>query len=140
MENKKPTTDTGKSVGDIIKERRLSAGISIDQLSLETKLKQDVIAAIEKGDYMKLPPFPYIRAFLITLCKHLKLNEKDLIENLYREMGLDNKKTESFEPEPITPSSTLSKGCNYVVCCCRFVGVLEAEKVKARSSCMSKSS
>ena len=54
MENKKPTTDAGKSVGDIIKETRLSAGITVEQLSLEIKLSQEIIVAIEKSSIGKI--------------------------------------------------------------------------------------
>ncbi|MBF0430900.1 MAG: helix-turn-helix domain-containing protein [Fibrobacteria bacterium] len=104
-ESKLPdSSDLNESLGKLLKAARESAGYTPESLSQEIRLNQDILIALETQQYDKLPPFPYIRAFLVTLCKHLKLNQVEILQKLNLEMGVKPEKIikeEDPAPKPI---------------------------------------
>ncbi|HDR05290.1 MAG TPA: helix-turn-helix domain-containing protein [Candidatus Marinimicrobia bacterium] len=67
-----------------VRERRQEKGLSIEDISKQTKINADIIRSIESGDFSRLPE-TYMRLFLKTYAKILDLEYKDLI----KEAGLE---------------------------------------------------
>ena len=83
--------------GQKLKEQRLTKGLTIDQVSKETKIKASYISAIEKGEYQKLPASTYIIGFVRNYAKYLGLNEQEILALFRREF--DEEKTFKILPE-----------------------------------------
>ncbi len=75
------------SVGIMLKKARISARIEADELCGKVRISREHLEALETGRYEKLPGDPYIRAFLVTLCKHLHLNSKEVLDKYISERG-----------------------------------------------------
>ncbi|MGC8972243.1 MAG: helix-turn-helix domain-containing protein [bacterium] len=73
-------------LGDILRERRESLGLTIEEAAKITKLKKSVILALEKGDYKELQEPVYIRGFLKIYASILALDYKDLSPLLDKEL------------------------------------------------------
>jgi len=101
--NSADPTHPDKTIGDILRETRESLGMSQETLASETKLKLDIINALENNSFENLPALPYIKAFLVTICKRLGLNTKSLIEKLTSQRGIPVE-----EPLPLDKKETLS--------------------------------
>jgi len=76
-EEQQPTSN--KSLGDILKKARKSFGLDLETLCAETKLNKSFMTALENNDWENLPVSPYVKAFLITLSKRLKLDPNEII-------------------------------------------------------------
>lgn len=75
--------------GQKLREKRLSKGLTIEQVSKETKIRTSYITAIEKGDYQRLPASTYIQGFIRNYAKYLELNENDTLAIFRREFDED---------------------------------------------------
>jgi transcriptional regulator with XRE-family HTH domain len=69
-----------------IKERRQELGLSVEDISKQTKINAEIINSIESGDFSRLPD-TYMRLFLKTYAKILDLEYEDLV----KEAGLETK-------------------------------------------------
>jgi cytoskeletal protein RodZ len=76
-----------KSLREILTEAMESAGLDTNTLSSETRLNKKILIDLIDGNYNNLPAFPYIRAFLMTLARRLKLNPEDLIKLFNQEVS-----------------------------------------------------
>jgi hypothetical protein len=76
---------------------RQSLGWSLNKLSEQTHLQKQILMDLEKNNYSDLPVAPYVKAFLVTLSKHLNLDAAAIISRFYQETGL--------VPEPISNST-----------------------------------
>ena len=83
------------SVGDILEQRRLSLGIAIERVARETSLQGRYIRALELGDAKNLPPEIYVRGFLTTYARYLRVDVKALLEQWDRERGISKSLQES---------------------------------------------
>ncbi len=77
-----------KTVGQYIKNAREAMGVDLDSLANETKLKRQILEALEADRTNELPPLPYIKAFLVTLCRRLELDSEELFKRLNSQMGI----------------------------------------------------
>lgn len=83
--------------GQKLKEQRLTKGLTIEEVSKETKIKASYVSAIEKGEYQKLPPSTYIQGFVRNYAKYLDLSEQEILALFRREF--DEEKTFKILPE-----------------------------------------
>ncbi len=67
-------------VGEKLRERRISLGLSLEQVEEYTKIRRFYIESIENDEYKGLPGKVYIIGFLRSYCKLLDLDSKELIE------------------------------------------------------------
>jgi len=65
-----------------------------------TKIKSDHIRALESGDYGMFSAPVYVRGFVRTYAKALKLDPAKMMEALEREIGEEGKMTEQPAPTP----------------------------------------
>lgn len=70
---------TGNKAGRLLKQARLTQGVSLEAVHEATKIPMDVLKAIEEGYKVRiLSPF-YLRGFMKIYARHLGLNEKEIL-------------------------------------------------------------
>lgn len=74
-----------KTVGQILKDARLSKNISLLKLENLTKIKREFISSIEKDDWDKLPDFPVVSGFVKNLAVVLGVNTQNINAVLRRD-------------------------------------------------------
>lgn len=84
MENtfKKQTLARQQTVGEILREARLNAGLSIQDIADETSVSAKYIRALEEGRYNDLPSPVYIKNYLQRICEVLGI-AWEVIGSLY---------------------------------------------------------
>ena len=102
-----------KKTGEKFKARREELGYSIQDISLSTKIASKTLEAIEQGNETFLPSLPYLRGFIRTYAKHLKLDPNEMIASFNQECdSADQSKTfaEQFpKPDADTESITINR-------------------------------
>lgn len=83
--------------GQKLKEQRIAEGLTIEEVSKETKIKESYLSAIEKGDYKRLPASTYTQGFVRNYAKYLGLSEEKILAIFRREFNED--KTFKVLPE-----------------------------------------
>lgn len=72
-----------KSVGQLLKETRESQNLSVKQVSSATKIRESLIEALEKGEYLIFSSDMHLKSFLRSYAHYLGINE-DRVMALYR--------------------------------------------------------
>ena len=83
-------TDQYRKIATLVKEARIQRELTIHELSILSKIPEQVIISIEKNDKKIRPKYPFIRSILIKLEECLVLKKNTLIKLATRE-------SESFE-------------------------------------------
>lgn len=91
-----------KRLGDILREKRESLNLTIEEVAKITKLKKSIILALEKGDYKELQEPVYIRGFLKIYASILGLEYKELSSLLDKELKEAGKLEEEEERDKKT--------------------------------------
>lgn len=78
-------------------DERVKKGFTLSQVSQSTKIKEEFLEAIEKGEYEKLPSPSYAHGFVRNYTRFLKLAEKEILPLFRREF--DAEKTYKVLPE-----------------------------------------
>src|SRR5262249_17007400 len=87
------------TVAEQLRRAREEQHLNIYQVAEITKIKTDHIRALEEGCYDSFSAPVYIRGFVRTYAKVLKLDETQVVSDLETELG----QTEKFrEPPPLT--------------------------------------
>ena len=81
-----------KSVGLILKEKRLAQKISLEQVSAQTKIRQDILRALEDDNFGKLSSVATIKGFLKTYADFLNLPPEQIIAVFRRDFDKKEKK------------------------------------------------
>lgn len=74
-------------LGDTLRERRVSLGISLDTAEEDTKIRGRLIQALEEGDYAKLPNPGYVRGYVSSYARYLELDPVPLLAMYRAETG-----------------------------------------------------
>jgi cytoskeletal protein RodZ len=72
-------------VGDRLKKERVAQGLTIEQVAKGTKIRPSFLAAIERGDYTKLPSSAYIQGFVKNYAEFLGLPKREYAALFRRE-------------------------------------------------------
>ena len=88
-----------QSVGQQLKDSRVAQGKSLEDVGAELKIRADHVSALEEGDFSKFDAPIFIRGFVRTYCRFLKLDHNALIVQLNQELG----GTESLASDPALP-------------------------------------
>lgn len=83
-----------QELANIIKEYREKKGVSLQELSDKTKIRKNILSAIEQGDFSLLPPV-YGTSFLRTIVQYLEIPEEQYEEFLSPIKKKDNEATKS---------------------------------------------
>ena len=76
-----------RTVGQILKEERERKFYTIDEIEKATKIRREMLEALEKGEYQKLPPTTFIQGFIKNYGKFLKLDTEKLLAIFRREFS-----------------------------------------------------
>ena len=79
------------TVGEQLKAERERQRLSIKRIAEVTHMRTDYVQAIEEGRYHVLGAPIYIRGFIRSYARTLKMDEKPLLEQLAKEMGWETK-------------------------------------------------
>jgi cytoskeleton protein RodZ len=74
-------------LGDTLRERRVSLGISIETAETDTKIRGRLIEALESGEYGKLPNPGYVRGYVSSYARYLELDPIPLLAMYRAETG-----------------------------------------------------
>lgn len=71
---------TAASFGEILRSNRQKHGISLSEVSEDLRVREDILAAIEDGDFSKIPPQGYSRNMIKSYARLLGLNTNKITE------------------------------------------------------------
>lgn len=75
------------ALGNTLRERRISLGLSIQQVEATTNIRARLIEALEDGDYERLPDPGYIRGYVSSYARLMELDPNPLLQLLKAETG-----------------------------------------------------
>ena len=83
--NRDRIVDPYINIGNIIKESRVKKNLSIEELSLLSKIPVSTILGIENNLKESIPPYPFTRSILLKLEECLSLEKSKLIKLIQKE-------------------------------------------------------
>jgi cytoskeletal protein RodZ len=87
------------SVGDQLKTTREQQGKSLEDISGELKIRIDHVLALEEGDFDKFDAPVFVRGFVRSYCRILKIDSAPVVVQLNQELG----GTEALASDPALP-------------------------------------
>lgn len=93
-----------KTIGEILKEGREAANLTVKDISTATKIEPDYIKALEKNDFASLPPETFTKGFIRNYAIVLGKNPNDLVA-IYRRDFAKNTRPKVWSP-PIPSHKT----------------------------------
>lgn len=91
-------------------ERRRELGLSIGQASRILKLREDVLAAFEEGDYEHMPQSGYAQGMLSSYARYLGLNPREIVDLFQEELYEHRHGTSSHELRRRTRQTQAGRG------------------------------
>ena len=85
-----------ENLGDYLKSKREELSFSLDDIVAETKIQKMYIIAMEEENYKELPEPIYVKGFLKTYARALKIDEKEVVDLYQAILDESNKKEEGF--------------------------------------------
>lgn len=76
-----------RTVGQVLKEERERKFFSLDEIEKTTKIRRELLEALENGQYSKLPPQTFVQGFIKNYGKFLGLNTEKLLAVYRREFS-----------------------------------------------------
>lgn len=76
-----------RTVGGILKEERERKFYTLLEIEKATKIRKELLEALENGEYQKLPPQTFIQGFIKNYGKFLKLDTEKLLAIFRREFS-----------------------------------------------------
>lgn len=98
-----------QSFGPILKKHRETQGLSLRQVSVAIKMTPSMIQDIEEENFSKLPQPVFLRGLVKTYCKHLNLDEKEILESFdqttkFEKIGARRSQIDDSSKELKTPT------------------------------------
>ncbi len=97
-------------LGHILREARETKGLTLDEAQGETRINSRYLAALENGEYDKLPTPVHVRGFLRNYARFLGLDSQPLLEryelNLAQQSNSRSRKSQ--ETAPNQPPASLT--------------------------------
>lgn len=91
--------------GEILRETRVSLGLTLEAAEEETKIRRKYLEALEREDYEQLPGRVYAKAFLRTYAKFLGLDSEVLIREFDERYPLNESEIEVESKAPTVSGS-----------------------------------
>jgi cytoskeleton protein RodZ len=88
-------------LGDTLRERRVSLGISLETAEQDTKIRGRLLEAIEGGNYDKLPNPGYVRGYVSSYARYLELDPIPLLAMYRAETGAGRFHDINVPEEPV---------------------------------------
>lgn len=91
-------------LGDTLRERRATLGITIEQAEEATRIRGKLLSALEAGDYARLPNPGYVRGYVSSYAKYLELDPVPLLAMYRSETGAGRYHDINLvDDEPVAP-------------------------------------
>ncbi len=90
-----------ETLGSFLKNQRESKKISLRELARNTRIRENILRAIEEDRHELLPPATYVKGFLSAYAKYLRLDENEVL--LRYERALKGESVPPPRPEPAKP-------------------------------------
>lgn len=74
-----------RSIGQVLKESREAKLYTLDEVEKSTKIRKEMLKALEEDNYAKLPPITFIQGFVKNYGKFLGLDSVKLLAILRRD-------------------------------------------------------
>ena len=88
--------DQYSEIGRLLKEARIKKNLSIEDLSVISKIPQSTLNAIENNIKDLRPKYPFIRSILLKLEDYLSLKKNTLVRLSIEETNTNNKNRNKF--------------------------------------------
>ena len=72
--------------GGMLRERRRSLGLSIQQVANTIKIRPQIIEFFENGDFTSMPPRGYAQGMISSYARYLGLNPRDVVNAYFDEL------------------------------------------------------
>ncbi len=105
------TQDDKPSIGHLLRERRVSMGLSIDDVVGKIKLAHRQIVALEENDFQALPETAFLRGFVRSYAKLLQMDEQALLAVL-PDAQITQVRTEPLQFETPFPTEKSARSQN----------------------------
>ncbi|MCL4367239.1 helix-turn-helix domain-containing protein [Patescibacteria group bacterium] len=76
-----------RTVGQTLKETREEKLLSLEEVEKSTKIRRELLEALESDDYKKLPPSTFVQGFIKNYAKFLGLDPNKLLAIFRREFS-----------------------------------------------------
>lgn len=76
-----------KQTGELLRQARESAKLSLSEVALATKINPKILNAIEQGDSTNLPAKTFLKGFIRSYALYLKMDADDVIKTFNEETG-----------------------------------------------------
>lgn len=96
-----PATGVSGSLGDTFRTTRMAAGVSVEQVESDLRIKAKYIEAIEDGDTVALPSKAYTDGFLRNYATYLGMDPADAVRRFAAEQGLSAPKGRAMPTAPM---------------------------------------
>ncbi len=88
----------GQRLGEILRQRRESKGITLEQAAEDTRIREKFLTALESGDDRWLPGAVYTKGFLRNYADYLDLDASELVGVYTAERSMTPEAPRRFEP------------------------------------------
>lgn len=76
-----------RTVGQVLKEEREKKFYTLEEIEKATKIRKELLQALEAGQYQKLPPPTFVQGFIKNYGRFLGLNSEKLLAIFRREFA-----------------------------------------------------
>lgn len=76
-----------QTVGQILKQVREETFYTLEEVEKATKIRKELLEALEADDYSKLPPATFVQGFIKNYAKFLKVDSQKLLAVFRREFS-----------------------------------------------------
>lgn len=76
-----------KQTGDLLKQARENAKLSVSEVALSTKINPKILTAIENGDSTNLPAKTFLKGFVRSYALYLKMDADEVMKVFQSETG-----------------------------------------------------
>lgn len=76
-----------RTVGQVLKQAREEKFYSLEEIEKSTKIRKELLKALEEGHYQKLPPPTFVQGFIKNYGKFLGLDSEKLLAIFRREFS-----------------------------------------------------
>jgi cytoskeletal protein RodZ len=94
-------------LGQLLQQQRMRKRLTFEDAARATKIKANFLAALEKGEYHKLPSPAYAKGFVINYATYLGIPRAEVVALFRREF--DEKRAYKVLPDSLTKRQSYSK-------------------------------
>jgi cytoskeleton protein RodZ len=84
-----------RTIGNFLRSEREAKKISLSEVSNWTKVSEQYLDSLEKGDYEKIPQGPYLRGYISSYAAYIGINKDEALKR-YESSQLDRIKSEEI--------------------------------------------